>query len=188
MIALPRDTMTWATSPSHLSHVRERTLLTCTPRLRWIPEQAIDRAHQCWRLRLDFFFVCIDLPMHNVIPRLILAHSGFSAEQSQHRSFPATAKISDNILSLLFSLSKHQDKNSKRKEQYQTNQNRLGCRGVVSTVVTVLAIFGVTPWWLTAGQAVPWATSTTEHQLHGRAYFFLYSLDPNLEHFFRVRL
>ena len=44
------------------------------------------------------------VPMHNVIPKFILAHSGFSAEQSQHRSFPATAKMSDNILSLLLSL------------------------------------------------------------------------------------
>lgn len=44
------------------------------------------------------------VPMHNVIPKFILAHSGFSAEQSQHRSFPTTAKISDNILSLLLSL------------------------------------------------------------------------------------
>jgi hypothetical protein len=45
-----------------------------------------------------------DKPMHNVMPKLILAHSGFSAEQSQQRSFPATAKMSDKILSLLLSL------------------------------------------------------------------------------------
>ena len=46
----------------------------------------------------------LGLPIHRVIPKFILAHSGFSAEQSQQRSLPATAKISDKNLSLLLSL------------------------------------------------------------------------------------
>ncbi len=44
--------------------------------------------------------------MHKVIPKLMLAHSGFSAVQSQHRSFPGTFKMSDNILSFILSLRK----------------------------------------------------------------------------------
>ena len=50
--------------------------------------------------------------MHNVMPKLILAHSGFSAEQSQQRSLPATAKMSASIL-LSFILSLLTKKNRK---------------------------------------------------------------------------
>jgi hypothetical protein len=65
----------------------------------------------------------------------------------------------------------------------------LGCVGAISgTVVWVLTVFSIASRWLVAGQTLARTTSTTQHQLHGRTYFILYSLDPYLEHLFGIRL
>ena len=59
--SLPISAMTLRISGSNESSLIERTLLTCTPRLLWIPEQV----------------------MHKVMPRLMEAHSGFKAPKMQ---------------------------------------------------------------------------------------------------------
>lgn len=75
MINMNFSLLTSMVSGSHLSNTTERTLLTCTPKLRCIPEHSI----------------------HTKIPKLVHAHSGSLARQSAHFSFPGILLILFNI-------------------------------------------------------------------------------------------
>lgn len=68
---LPKRSITSIVSDSHLSSMTDRTLLTWTPKLRWIPEHSIQ----------------------TIIPRLVQAHSGSLTPQSAHLSFPGIMRI-----------------------------------------------------------------------------------------------
>lgn len=96
----------------HLSHFTVPFVPGKRPYFAYVhTKTTVDTRARYWNISNGIVGTCLkryerktNLPMHNVIPKFILAHSGFSAEQSQQRSFPATAKMSDNILSLLLSL------------------------------------------------------------------------------------